>query len=149
MRRFLIVLTLILTSCNNQRIIQLPEISESKITEVLDVSAAYIFYDETEKDSVLFNRKNLIGTTNWLVNVDKRLSLKQAMPHLVYLQNKRQKKGMHTNENAKNYFSCNNISKERLGFIEFTESNYVIKTNLDTLDPNTGLQILVFDLEKI
>jgi len=51
------------------------EVENAEITEVLDVSPAYIFYDETQPDSTLFNRKNLIGTTNWLVNVDKRLTL--------------------------------------------------------------------------
>lgn len=120
---YFLVITIIL-SCNNERVLQLPEIENAKITEVLDVSPAYIFYDETQPDSTLFNRKNLIGTTNWLVNVDKRLTLKQAIPHIQYLQNKRKKESMHKNENAKNYFTCNDTTIENLGFLEFTDVNY-------------------------
>ena len=71
-------------SCGNEKILQLPEINHSDITEILDVSHAYLFYDETKPDSIELNRKNLISTTNWLVNVDKRLTLDQAIPSIVF-----------------------------------------------------------------
>lgn len=48
----------------------------ASVTEVLDVSPAYVFYDETQPDSVFLNRKNLIISTNWLVNIYKRCMLK-------------------------------------------------------------------------
>lgn len=119
-----VLILLLLVSCGKERIVQLPEIKSSEITEVLDVSPAYIFYDPTASDSTEFNRKNLIGTTNWLVNIDKRLKLKQVVPHLQYLQAKRDKKGMHTNENARNFFTCNAIAQSSLGFLDFTDVNY-------------------------
>ncbi|MGB5420208.1 MAG: hypothetical protein WBN21_15385, partial [Algibacter sp.] len=84
----LIILT-VLFSCGSDKVIQLPEISHSEITEILDVSPAYLFYDETQVDSIELNRKNLISTTNWLINVDKRLTLKQVIPHIKYLQDKK------------------------------------------------------------
>ena len=120
-------------SCNNERVLQLPEIESAEIIEVLDVSPAYIFYDETQPDSTLFNRKNLIGTTNWLVNVDKRLTLRQAIPHIKYLQDKRKKASMHKNEAAKNYFTCNDTSIKNLGFLEFSDVDYTLtdKKKLD------------------
>lgn len=133
---YLLVITIIL-SCNNERVLQLPEIESAEVTEVLDVSPAYIFYDETQPDSTLFNRKNLIGTTNWLVNVDKRLTLKQAIPHIQYLQNKRKKASMHKNEAAKNYFTCNDISIKNLGFLEFTNVNYSFDLNDKLKSENT------------
>lgn len=133
---YLLVITIIL-SCNNERVLQLPEIESAEVTEVLDVSPAYIFYDETQPDSTLFNRKNLIGTTNWLVNVDKRLKLKQAIPHIQYLQNKRKKASMHKNEAAKNYFTCNDISIKNLGFVEFTNVNYSFDLNDKLKSENT------------
>lgn len=120
---YLLLVTAFL-SCNNERVLELPKIESAEITEVLDVSHAYIFYDETQPDSTLFNRKNLIGTTNWLVNVDKRLTLKQAIPHIQYLQDKRKKASMHKNEAAKNYFTCHETSIKNLGFVEFTDVNY-------------------------
>ena len=121
------MITLIL-SCGNKKVIQLPKISHSEITELHDVSTAYLFYDETQKDSIELNRKNLISTTNWLVNVDKRLTLKQVMPHLIFLQEKKQN-ASHKNENAKNYFMCNDTSIKNLGFLEFTDINFYTKSN--------------------
>ena len=57
------LITLFLWSCGNEKVIQLPEIQQTKINEILDVSPAYIFYDETQPDSIELNRKNLIIST--------------------------------------------------------------------------------------
>jgi len=121
MKRLFIILPaiILLISCNKKTVL-LPETATKEITEVLDVSPIYIFYDETKPDSTDFNRKNMISTTNWLVNIDKRLTLKQILSHLQYLQEKRSKDGMHKNENAKNYFTCFNPEIQNLAFIEFT-----------------------------
>lgn len=134
-----LLLTTVFFNCNNERVLQLPEIESAEVTKVLDVSPAYIFYDETQPDTTLFNRKNLIGTTNWLVNVDKRLTLKQAIPHIQYLQDKRKKASMHKNEAAKNYFTCNDTSIKNLGFVEFTDINYKY---VDITNDSISLQML-------
>lgn len=118
----LLVLLVVICACN-KKVVELPEISHSDITEIQDVSAAYLFYDETQPDSVLLNRKNLISTTNWLVNVDKRLTLKQVIPHIQFLQEKKANAG-HKNEHAKNYFTCHDTSRNNLGFVEFTGINF-------------------------
>ncbi|MBC3844990.1 hypothetical protein H8K90_01245 [Winogradskyella echinorum] len=127
MRYIYLLFILCCFSCNNERVLLLPEIENAEVTEVLDVSPAYIFYDETQPDSALLNRKNLISTTNWLVNVDKRLTLRQAIPHIKFLQEKKRNAKMHKNENAKNYFTCNDTSIGSLGFLEFTDVNYAKK----------------------
>ncbi len=124
MRYIYLLIILMCFSCNNERVLQLPEIENAEITEILDVSPAYIFYDETQADSTLLNRKNLISTTNWLVNVDKRLTLKQAVPHIKFLQDKKRNAELHKNEDAKNYFTCNDTSIGNLGFLEFTDVYY-------------------------
>lgn len=126
MKHTILLITIILFySCGNDKVVILPEINHSDISEIKDVSAAYIFYDETKPDSTELNRRNLISTTNWLVNVDKRLTLKQVIPHIKFLQDKK-KSSSHKNENAKNYFTCNDTSKKNLGFIEFTHTEYKI-----------------------
>ncbi|WP_242087425.1 hypothetical protein [Aestuariivivens sediminis] len=119
----LLAWTLLILSCNNKTIIQLAEIDHSKITQIREVSAVYLFYDETQIDSVRLNRKNSISTTNWLVNVDKRLTLKQVIPHIKFLQDKKQHAGHH-NPNAKNYFTCHDTSRNNLGFLEFTNTKF-------------------------
>lgn len=123
-----LLITLMLFSCGKEKSVLLPEIENAKITEVLDVSPAYLFYDETQPDSIELNRKNLIGTTNWLFNVDKRLTLEQVIPKIVFLQDKKRNAQIHKNENAKNYYTCNDTSIQNLGFIEFTNVRYKHKT---------------------
>lgn len=126
---FLIAITtLIISSCSKDKVIKLPELNSSKIREILDVSPAYIFYNPQEKDSVELNRKNLISTTNWLVNVDKRLTLGQAIPKIQFIQHKKRDAQIHKNKNAKNYFTCHDLSINNLGFIEFTDIYYHFET---------------------
>lgn len=129
MKRIIIAAILIMSiSCVKEKVLQLPEISHSNVTDIQDVSAAYLFYDETLVDSVELNRKNLISSTNWLVNVDKRLTLNQVIPHLKFLQEKKGNAG-HKNKNAKNYFTCNNTSINSLGFIDFTDIIYHVESS--------------------
>jgi len=124
MKKLLVFITLcfFLSSCR-ERIVQLPKTTNNEITEVLDVSPIYIFYNEETGESE-FNRANMIGTTNWLVNIDKRLTLKLVLPHLQYLQEKRNKDSMHKNEEARNYFTCSNPETGSLAFIDFTEVQF-------------------------
>jgi hypothetical protein len=124
MKKKLVFISLLIfvNSCK-KRIVQLPETPNNEITKILDVSPIYIFYSE-ETGEAEFNRANLIGTTNWLVNVDKRLTLEQVLPHLQYLQKKRNKRSMHKNDAARNYFTCSNPEAESLAFIDFTEIEY-------------------------
>ena len=118
------LIIVLLISCGNKKIVQLPEINHSDITEILDVSPAYLFYDETKPDSIELNRKNLISTTNWLVNVDKRLSLEQAIPSIVFIQNKKRDAQIHKNERSRNYYTCHFKELNTLGFIDFTDIYY-------------------------
>lgn len=123
-----------LFSCGKEKKLQLPEIKTAEISELHDVSAAYLFYDETQPNGVELNRKNLISTTHWLINVDKRLTLKQAIPNIRFLQDKKANSS-HKNENAKNYFTCHDLSKNNLGFLEFTNVSY----KNESLDNYSGI----------
>lgn len=140
---FLLVITIVLCSCGNEKTLILPEIEHANITEVRDVSHAYLFYDETQADSIELNRKNLISTTNWLINVDKRLTLDQAIPKIKFLQDKKRNAKMHKNEAAKNYYTCNDTSIKNLGFIEFTDVYYIGEEAEIELPPNKSLYQIV------
>ncbi|WP_052158127.1 hypothetical protein [Lacinutrix jangbogonensis] len=122
------IVLFVVFSCGNEKSVLLPEIQNAEITEIRDVSPAYLFYDETKPDSLELNRSNLIITTNWLVNVDKRLTLKQAIPSIIKLQDKKRNSG-HKNKSARNYYTCNDTSIKNLGFIDFTDVVY--RTYLD------------------
>ena len=134
--KYLSLLSLFLIfSCGKEKSVLLPEVENAKITQLTDVSPVYLFYDETLQDSLELNRGNLISTTHWLFNIDKRLTLEQVIPKIVFLQEKKRNAEVHKNENAKNYFTCNDTSINNLGFIEFT--NVIYKTNF--LFPNVTL----------
>ena len=49
----LISIALLFFSCGNEKVLQLPEISHSEITDIKDVSHAYLFYDETKQSKKL------------------------------------------------------------------------------------------------
>ena len=141
MKQFItIVFIIVLFSCGPEKSVLLPEIQNAKITEIKDVSPAYIFYDETKADSVELNRKNLIISTNWLVNIDKRLKLKQALPSILKLQNKKRNAKMHKNENARNYYTCNDTSIKNLGFIDFTDIIYHKESSWDYYSKISSIQ---------
>lgn len=149
-KNLILILFIICFSCGKDKVVLLPEIDHSEITEIKDVSLAYLFYDETKKDSVELNRKNLIVSTNWLVNVDKRLTLKQAIPHIKFIQDKK-RNSSHKNEKAKNYFTCNDTSRKNLGFIEFTTTNYynekpkMIFSDISDLDYSGNIHSIDFE----
>jgi len=146
MKQILVCLALILVSaCSKDKSVLLPEISGSTISEITDVSPAYIFYDETQKDSVELNRSSLIISTNWLVNIDRRLTLKQALPSIIKLQEKKRGAGMHENESAKNFFTCNDTSIKNLGFIDFTDVVYSKNAILDTTEGRYAVEIFSLD----
>ncbi|WP_054851637.1 hypothetical protein [Olleya sp. ITB9] len=156
LNRFLFITVLFLFfSCGNEKVLQLPEIQNAGITEVLDVSPAYIFYDETIQDSVELNRKNLIISTNWLVNVDKRLTLEQALPSIIKLQEKKRNATMHKNEKARNYYTCNDTSIKNLGFIDFTDVEYRLNytetkyEDLEIDDNSFDINLIINTLEDI
>lgn len=155
MKHLYIVFLLLFLSCNNNKVVQLPEMEQADITEIIDVSPAYLFYDETKKDSIELNRKTLISTTNWLINVDKRLTLKQAIPKIKFLQDKKRNAEIHKNDAAKNYYTCHDTSINNLGFVEFTNvyykekqpENHILKPNEYLMVCQTPLNIEVIGLD--
>ncbi|MDW5290427.1 hypothetical protein [Formosa sp. PL04] len=131
MKQFALLFSLIFCfSCNNEKELKLAEIKHSTITEILDVSPAYLFYNTTQEDRIELNKQNLISTTNWLVNVDKRLTLQQAIPVLIGLQNKK-RDASHKKEGVKNYYTAFNPEAKNLCFIEFTNVNYHLETTAE------------------
>lgn len=135
--KYLSLLLLLLTfSCNLEKTVLLPEIVNAEVTEVLDVSPIYIFYDETKKDSLELNRSNVITSTNWLVNIDKRLTLGQVIPQIVVLQDKKRNAEANKTNNSKNYYTCNDTSIKNLGFLDFTTVIYRMNHVLPNVTPD-------------
>jgi hypothetical protein len=68
------------------------------------ISPIYIFLEQRKDTLAEVNRKNSIISTNWILNVDKRLPLRLVIPEIMKLQQKKREEA-HKNENAENYYS--------------------------------------------
>ena len=70
------------------------------------------------------NRKNSIISTNWILNIDKRLSLRLVIPEVMKLQEKKRSEVAHKNELAENYYSYADSIGKNMAFLPFTKVVY-------------------------
>lgn len=122
-----LLVVFLLISCGDKEEMLLPKADVTIVKEVYDHSPIYLFFRVKGKDTVAeLNRKNAIGTSNWIFNIDKRLPLKAVIPQLQFMKEKR-KKGMHTNEKAEDYFSYADSIGKNLAFLPFTKVEYSLE----------------------
>jgi hypothetical protein len=125
MKYLSLVIVFLLVSCGNKEDILLPKSNVTVVSNVVDHSAIYIFFRTSGKDTLAeVNRKNSIITTNWILNIDKRLPLKLVIPEVVKLQDKKRKEKAHKNEKAENYYSYADSIGKNMVFIPFTKVYY-------------------------
>jgi hypothetical protein len=140
MRVFLIsVVSLLFFSC--QKEVQLVKAGRTIDSLVVDHSPVYMFMETKGTDTIIdVNRKNTIGTTHWIFNIDKRLPLKLVIPEIIKLQQKREGATLHKNDAAINYFSYTDSLQKSLAFMSFKEisyaynsyfSSFYVKENVD------------------
>lgn len=128
---------LLLFSCDSKEV-QLPKAEKTIVADVMDHSPVYLFFEIKGKDTLAeVNRKNTIGTTNWIFNIDKRLPLRIVIPQVMKLQEKK-KNGMHTSDKAENYYCYVDSKNNKMAFLPFTEVDY------KTEKPQSGT-IIFFD----
>jgi hypothetical protein len=112
-------------SCGNKEDILLPKSDRTIVKEVVDLSPIYIFFRVNGKDTLAeVNRKNSIITTNWVLNIDKRLPLRLVIPEVMKLQQRKREEKEHRNELAQNYYSYADSIGKNLAFIPFTNVYY-------------------------
>ncbi|MBB1192136.1 hypothetical protein DNC80_00425 [Flavobacterium sp. SOK18b] len=125
MKYFIVLALFVLFSCGKQEEVLLPKSNLTIVKEVTDLSPIYIFFRTKGKDTLaVVNRKNSIISTNWILNVDKRLPLRLVIPEIIKLQQKKQEDKAHKNEKAENYYSYADTIGENLAFIPFTNVYY-------------------------
>ena len=130
----LILLFCVLMMFSCQKEVELVKANRTIDSTVVDHSPIYIFLDTKGKDTLAeVNRKNSIGTTNWIFHVDKRLPLNVAIPEIVALQDRREKAQFHKNEEAGNYFSYTDSVQKTLAFIPFKGVNYSYNSYFSTV----------------
>ncbi|CAM3514828.1 hypothetical protein [Flavobacterium chungbukense] len=125
MKYFTLILVLILFSCGKKEDVLLPKSNITIVKEVQDLSPIYIFFKIEGKVTIAdVNRKSSIISTNWILNIDKRLPLKLVIPEVMKLQEKKRADSAHKNENAENYYSYADSIGKKLAFLPFTKVFY-------------------------
>ena len=118
----LIVFTI---ACQKQQV-QLPLIGIQGITEIQNHSSIWIFYKAQNKDTLaILNKNNKILNTHWIFNVDKRLQMKDVIPHFIAMQENRNKDSMHKKEGMLNYFSYADTTLEQISLTPFLPVTFI------------------------
>ena len=121
---------------------------------MVDHSPIYIFFRTQGKDTLAeVNRKNSIISTNWILNIDKRLPLRLVIPEVMKLQEKKRNEVAHKNELAENYYSYADSIGKNMAFLPFTKVYYVIGEPANAGDViirfSKGNDLVFVDDEKI
>lgn len=125
MKYFSLVILFVLLSCGNKEDILLPKSNVTIVSNVVDHSPIYIFFRIKGKDTLAeVNRKNSIISTNWILNIDKRLPLRLVIPEVMKLQEKKRSEVAHKNKAAQNYYSYADSIGKNLAFLPFTKVYY-------------------------
>lgn len=125
MKYFSLIILFLLLSCANKEDILLPKSNVTIVSNVVDHSPIYIFFRTKGKDTLAeVNRKNSIISTNWILNIDKRLPLRLVIPEVMKLQEKKRNEVAHKNELAENYYSYADSIGKNMAFLPFTKVYY-------------------------
>lgn len=125
MKYFTIIIAFVLFSCGKKEDVLLPKSNVTIVKDVQDLSPIYIFFKTEGKDTIAdVNRKSSIISTNWILNIDKRLPLKLVIPEVMKLQEKKRADSAHKNESAENYYSYADSIGKNLAFLPFTKVYY-------------------------
>lgn len=124
MKYFSLVILFILFSCGKKEDILLPKSNVTIVSDVVDHSPIYIFFRTKGKDTLAaVNRNNSITSTNWILNIDKRLPLRLVIPEVMKLQEKK-RNSAHKNELSENYYSYADSIGKNMAFLPFTKVVY-------------------------
>lgn len=122
-----LMLLVFLMGCQKKEI-QLPVIQIPGITEIQNHSSIWIFFKEQNGDTLaILNKGNKILNTHWIFNIDRRLPMKRVVPHLIEMQENKNKDSMHKKEGMLNYFSYADTAREQISLALFSRINFVGK----------------------
>ncbi len=125
MKYFCLVILFVLFSCGNKEAVLLPKSNVTLVLNIVDHSPIYIFFRTKGKDTLAeVNRKNSIISTNWILNIDKRLPLRLVIPEVMKLQEKKRGDSAHKNELAENYYSYADSIGKNMAFLPYTKVYY-------------------------
>ena len=128
--KLILVLGVLIAGCQNKSV-KLPVLDVTGIQDTIyNNTQVWIFFERQGNDTVTkLNRNNTVSTTHWVFNIDRRLTLKQIVPHLQDLFAKREKPSLHQSEDpVYNYFSYVDTLSNRLSMVLFPNTEYITDT---------------------
>lgn len=129
MKYSVLLLCFFMLACTSKEDVLLPKSDHTVVGDVTDHSPIYMFFKTKDKDTLVdVNRKNSIISTNWILNIDKRLPLKLVIPEVIKLQMKKREEKAHKNALAENYYSYADSVGKNMAFLPFTHVYYEIGT---------------------
>lgn len=123
---YVVLFVFFLTSCSKKSV-ELPLIPVSGTTNIFNYSEIWVFY-KLDKQEVKANANlnNVISSTHWIINIDKKLPMQEIVPILETIKEKRAKKSPHSVENMNNYLSYSNTKDKNISLINIDSTQYLI-----------------------
>jgi hypothetical protein len=116
----------LLTSCHKKEVL-LPQVPISGETDIQNHSEVWVFYNEKGEDTkAIVNKNNLITSTNWILNIDRRLKLYDVIPVFQMIHAKRAKKTMHSVEGMTDYISYSNTKDKNISVFPISDKKYLM-----------------------
>ena len=144
---FFTFFSIFIISCSNKEV-QLPLIKSDGLSNVDNHSSIWLFFEKNGNDTIaVLNKNNKIINTNWILNIDKRLTMKSVTPFLIEMQNLKNKRSMHKKEGTYLYLSYANTKSNNISLIEFKPVN-LIQSSDRFIDNENQEQKLEIDLQK-
>lgn len=144
MKYFSLLILTFFMSCANKEEVLLPKSSTTIVKNVEDHSPIYIFFRTQGRDTLaVVNRKNSIITTNWILNIDRRLPLRLVIPEVMKLQKRKREEKDHHNALAENYYSYADTIGKNLAFLPFTKVYYTMEK------PTSGIVVFFTTNDEI
>jgi len=144
---YIISFLFLITSCSKKDI-QLPLLASDGLSDIYNHSSIWLFFEKNGKDTLaVLNKNNKIINTHWLLNIDKRLTMKYVVPVLGEIQKAKYKPSMHEKEGTFIYFAYANTKSNNISLIEFKPTNFISseKQVKDTVNED---QIIKINLQK-
>jgi len=123
---FIFLLFSALISCNKKSV-ELPLIPVTGKTNISNHSQIWVFinYDEN-KIKANVNKKNIISSTNWIINMDKRLPMNEVIPVLEMIKAQRDRKSPHSSDEMKTYLSYSNTKDKNISLYPVDSLHFLV-----------------------
>ncbi len=120
------VVMLSFLSCG-KKTLQLPQVAVPGVGPIQNHSEVWVFLKhDTDALKAEINKNNTIGSTHWIINIDKRLPLSEVIPALQMVKIKRAKKSPHSVEGMHTYLSYSDTENKQISLFLIDSIQYIM-----------------------